>query len=255
MKTEGNTVLITGGATGIGLSLTESFINKGNEVIICGRREDKLQEAKSRFPQLHIRACDVSDERERDSLYNWVKDNFSGINILVNNAGIQKSINFKNGALDFPGSQSEIATNLVAPVHLSALFIPLLMKQHHAAVINISSSLGFMPMPHIPVYCVTKAAIHALSLALRQQLRDTAVRIFEIVPPLVDTDLAKGRKDDNLSFKGISPSQLSKPILDALENDEYEIVVGEAIRAVTKGKEHLEQMLLHHKPVAAPRAR
>jgi len=250
MNLKGNTILITGGATGIGLSLAESFISLDNVVLICGRRESKLQEAKNRFPRLHFKVCDVSSEKERESLFNWVKDNFGNINILVNNAGIQKTINFKNGNQDFLGSDSEIETNLIAPVHLSALFIPLLMKQQDAAVINISSSLAFMPVPHIPVYCVTKAAIHAFSLVLRQQLKDTPVKVFELVLPLVDTDLDKGSRDKReLSFRGIQPDLLVKPVLNALKNNEYEIVIGEAVRLVTKGKEHLEEMLQHHKMI------
>ena len=253
MNTQGNTVLITGGATGIGLSLAEYFIDSGNDVLICGRRENKLQEAKSKFPQLHIRVCDVSREKERESLYSWVKDNFGNINMLVNNAGIQKMIDFKNGTRDLSGGQNEIETNLVAPVHLSALFIPLFMKQKDAAIINISSSLGFTPMPHIPLYCVSKAAIHAFSMVLREQLKDTSVRVFEIVAPLVDTDLDQGsREKRKVSFRGIPPSKLARPILDAIANDEYEIVVGEAVRLVNEGKKHLELMLQHHKILSAP---
>lgn len=250
MKTSGNSILITGGATGIGLSIAEYFINNGNEVLICGRRENKLQEARQKLPRLQTKVCNVSVEKERESLYNWVNENFNSVNILVNNAGIQRTVDFKNGVKDFPDGKTEIEVNLVAPVHLSALFIPLLMKQKVAAIINISSSLAFMTMPHIPIYCVTKAGMHTFSVALRQQLNDTSIKVFEIVPPMVDTELYKGRKEKgNIPFKGIQPSQLIKPVSEAIENNEYEIVIGEAIRSVSKGKEYLEQILQHHKPV------
>ena len=247
MKISGNTVLITGGATGIGFSLAESFVKKGNEVIICGRRENKLQEAKQKLPQVHIRICDVTKENDRESLHDWVISNFSNINILVNNAGVQRAVNFKNGIEPLLNGENEIDTNLTSPIYLSARFIPTLMKQPESAVINISSSSGFEPLPHIPVYCVTKSGIHSFSTVLRKQLKDTAVKVFEIVPPLVDTELFKGREGGKVPFKGIPPSVLAEKILNAVEADEEEIVVGEASRLVTEGKLHIEQMLQHQK--------
>ena len=247
MKINGNTVLITGGATGIGFSLAELFLLKGNEVIICGRRENKLQEAKQKLPQVHIKVCDVTRETERESLYNWVMGNFGNLNILVNNAGVQRAYSFKSGIDSLLDGENEIETNLTTPIYLSARFVPALMKQADSAIINISSSSGFEPLPHIPVYCVTKAGIHAFSTVLRKQLKDTAIKVFEIVPPLVDTELFKGRDEKKMPFKGIAPSQLAEKILNAVEADEEEIVVGEATRLVTEGKLHLEQMLQHTK--------
>jgi uncharacterized oxidoreductase len=253
LNTRGNSILITGGATGIGFSLAQIFMENGNQVLICGRREDKLLEAKSKLPQLQVKVCDVSKEKERESLYSWVKDNFGDINMLVNNAGIQKMIDFKNGTRDLSDGQKEIEINLMAPVHLSALFIPLFMKQNEAAIINISSSLAFKPMPHIPLYCVSKAAIHAFSMVLREQLKDTLVKVFEIVAPLVDTELDRGsRENRKVSFRGIPPIKLVRPIVDAVAHDEYEIVVGEAVRLVSEGKKHIEEMLQHHKIISIP---
>ena len=247
MKISGNTVLITGGATGIGYSLAESFVKNGNEVIICGRRANRLQEAKQKQPQLHIKVCDVAQETERESLYNWVSGNFSQLNILVNNAGVQRPVNFKNGIEPLLKGENEIETNLTSPIYLSARFVPFLMKQPSSAIINISSSSGFEPLPHIPVYCITKAAIHAFSTVLRKQLKDTTIKVFEIVPPLVDTELFKGGEGRKLPFKGIPPSSLAEKILNAVETDEEEILVGEAFRLVTEGKLHIEQMLQHQK--------
>jgi uncharacterized oxidoreductase len=246
MKTSGNTVLITGGATGIGFSLARAFLEIDNEVIICGRREDKLQEAKAGFPGLQIKVCDVSKPEERKSLFDWVKTSFDNINILVNNAGIQKMIDFRKGEEDLSNNESEIETNLVAPVHLSSLFVPLFI-QKDSAIVNISSSLAFKPLPHVPIYCATKAAIHAFSMALRQQLHETSIRVFEIVPPIVKTELYKGsRGNRQLPSPGLSPSVLASIVLEAIRRDETEIVVGEAIKLLLAGKEHLEQMSRHH---------
>lgn len=152
---------------------------------------------------------------------------------------------FRRGAEDYHNIENEIETNLVAPVHLSSLFIPLLM-QREAVIVNISSGLAFKPLPHVPVYSATKAAIHAFSIALRKQLQETSVRVFEIVPPLVDTELDKGsREKRQLTSRGISPDILAEAVLKAIKNDEYEIVVGDAAKSLLEGKTYLEQMSRH----------
>jgi uncharacterized oxidoreductase len=229
MKTNGNTVLITGGATGIGFSLAEAFVNAGNEVIICGRRENKLQEAKEKIPQLHTRICDLSNAEERKLLYEWTSSNFKNINILVNNAGIQRMIDLKKGTEDLFNGEDEIETNLRAYIHLSAYFIPMLMKQKEAAIVNVSSGLGFIPIAIMPVYCATKAAIHSFTLSLRHQLKNTSVKVFEVIPPTVDTELDKGaRAKRGQTDRGISPTEVAKATINGLEKDEYEIAVGMA---------------------------
>lgn len=229
MKIKGNTILITGGATGIGFSLAEAFVNAGNGVIICGRRENKLKEAKDKLPQIHTRVCDLSKEKERKSLYDWVSSNFKDINILVNNAGIQRMVNLRKGTRDLFDGEDEIEINLTAPIHLSAYFIPLLLKRKEAAIVNISSGLGFVPIASMPVYCATKAAIHSFSLSLRHQLKDTSIKVFEIIPPIVDTELDKGaRGERGQQDRGIPPSEVARATLKALENDEYELAVGMA---------------------------
>lgn len=122
-KTE-NTILITGGSTGIGLAMAEAFVQSGNEVLICGMPESKLSEAKNSFPQLHTRVCDLAKNEEREALFDWVVSNFPEINMLVNNAGIQKEVDFLTGATGFYNNESEIEINLVASIHLCALFTP-----------------------------------------------------------------------------------------------------------------------------------
>ncbi|MGA7677559.1 MAG: SDR family NAD(P)-dependent oxidoreductase [Dehalococcoidia bacterium] len=228
METKNNTILITGGATGIGFSLAETLVSAGNKVIICGRREGKLKEAKDKLPQIQARVCDVSREKERESLFNWVKDNFRDLNVLINNAGIQRMVNLKKGTQDLFSDENEIETNLIAPIHLSAYFIPLLLRKKESAIINVSSGLGFVPIAAMPVYCATKAAIHSFTVSLRYQLRDTSIKVFEIVPPAVDTELGKGTTEEGDEYRGIPPSEVAKAALTAMANNEYEIVVGEA---------------------------
>lgn len=229
MKTTGNIILITGGATGIGFSLAEVFANAGNEVIICGRRENKLKEAKNKLPQIHTKVCDLSKEKERESLYKWVNAHFKNLNILINNAGIQRMVNLRKGTRDLFNGEDEIEINLTAPITLSAYFIPLLLKQREAAIINISSGLCFVPIAAMPVYCATKSAIHSFSLSLRHQLRDTSIKVFEIIPPIVDTELDKGaRGERGQEDRGIPPFKVAQATLKALENDEYEIAIGMA---------------------------
>jgi uncharacterized oxidoreductase len=228
MKTKNNVILITGGATGIGFALAKAFLSTGNKVIICGRRQQRLEEARRKLPQIQIRRCDVSKETERKALFDWIKANFKDFNMLVNNAGIQRTVDLKKDARDLKGGESEIETNFVAPVYLSAHFVPLLMKQKEAAIINVSSGLAFVPLAFMPVYCATKAAVHSFTLSLRHQLKDTSIKVFEIVPPMVDTELGKGSVEEEAGNRGIPPSEVARAVMNSLGRDEYEIVVGEA---------------------------
>jgi len=229
MHISGNTILITGGATGIGLALAEAFLRKGNEVVICGRREDKLVQAKEKFSQLQTMKCDVANPENRKLLYNWVVGNHKDCNILINNAGIQKEIDFKKGTTDLQGEEDEIDINLQAPVHLSALFVPHLMEQKEAAIVNISSGLAFIPIAIMPVYCATKAAVHSFSLSLRYQLRDTSIKVFEIIPPTTDTELDRGaRHGRGQTDRGIKPEIIAEATIEAIDKDDFEVAVGQA---------------------------
>jgi uncharacterized oxidoreductase len=229
MNISGNTILITGGATGIGLALAEAFLEKENEVIICGRRKDKLEQAKDKFPQLHTYPCDVADRQKQKQLYVQVLAKHPDLNILVNNAGIQKEVKFKKGLTDLQDEEDEIAINLQAPVRLSARFIPHLLKQKEAAIVNISSGLAFIPIAFMPLYCATKAALHSFSLSLRHQLRDTPIRVFEIIPPTTDTELDRGARDRRgQADRGIQPDIVATATLEAMKKDEFEIAVGQA---------------------------
>jgi uncharacterized oxidoreductase len=237
MKISGNTVLITGGATGIGFHLAEEFVRRGNEVVICGRRREKLAEAQSKLPSLGTRVCDVANPRDREALYDWVVSNHEKINVLVNNAGIQRMINFRNGIRELASGENEIEVNLAAAVYMSALFTPAFIKRTEAAIVNVSSGLGFVPIAVMPVYCATKAAIHLFSVSLRHQLKDTPVRVFEIIPPTVDTELDRGaRARRGQAHRGIPPSEVAAAAMTALEENQYELAIGQAAGLVEESR-------------------
>ncbi len=242
MKTSGNTVLITGGATGIGFALAEAFVNAGNKVLICGRRRAKLEEAEAKLPQIRVRQCDLSRTEDHESLYSWVKDESEDLNILVNNAGIQRAVDMREGAPDLLRGEDEVRVNFIAPIHLSAYFAPLLMDKNEAAIINVSSGLAFVPIAAMPVYCATKAGIHMFTVSLRHQLRGTSVKVFEIVPPAVDTELGRGSaRDWERKHGGIPPSEVAVETMKALENNEYEVVVGKAKGLVEGSRKAFEE--------------
>jgi uncharacterized oxidoreductase len=228
MDITGNTVLITGGGTGIGLALAAALYERGNEVVICGRRRSRLRTAQARLPGIRIRVCDVSNHRSRQAMADWLESEFKGLNILVNNAGIQRVVDFRKGVRDLPDADDEIATNLAAPIHLSAMLIPRLKRRKAAAIVNVSSGLAFAPIAAMPVYCATKAALHSWSLSLRHQLRGTSVRVFEIAPPMVATELS-GRRDRGEDEDYImSADAVAGGILAALRRNRYEAALGSA---------------------------
>lgn len=228
MNIKNNTILITGGATGIGFALAEQFLAADNKVIICGRREEALQAAKQKLPGLQIRVADLNSAEERQNLIDWTLENFPNLNVLINNAGIQREFRIENSNLadDFL-NENEIETNVTAPIHLAFLSLPHLLKQNEAAIINVSSGLGFVPIAIMPVYCASKAALQSFSKSLRHQLKDTNVKVFDVAPPLVETELHQGsRAKRDQQLKGISPEQVAKETLQGLKKDNYEIAVG-----------------------------
>ncbi len=248
MKVNGNTILITGGATGIGFAIADIFLQHGNEVIICARTEENLLKAKNLLPKLHTIKCDVSKEGERGKLHDWVISNFPETNILINNAGIQRMIDLRKGPVDLLGyleaeGGDEIDINFKAYVFLTAHFIPDFMKKKDAAIVNVSSGLAFIPIASMPVYCATKAAVHSFSVSLRHQLKDTNIRVCEVIPPTVDTDLHKGaRTKRGQTDRGIPAKEVAEAMLVGLENDENEIAVGMALGLKQGSRENFEQI-------------
>lgn len=223
MKITGNTVLITGGASGIGLSMARIFLENRNTVIVCGRNIHKLDEVKKQYPGIHTVQCDVSSPIEVTRMVEHVASRFPSLNILVNNAGIQHQYDFAKDENALQKIDEEIDINFRAVARLTKMVLPNLEKLPEAAIVNVSSFLGIVPKRSAPLYCATKAALHAFSQSLRYQLQGTPVKVFEIITPLVDTNMTKGRDDD---AGKMSPESLANEVIRNMEKDRYEIKPG-----------------------------
>jgi len=227
MKMSGNTILITGGATGIGYAMAKYFLERDNEVLICGRRENRLAEAADGLAGVKTFKCDVTNSGERIALFEYVKNNFPNMNILINNAGVQRNIDLTKGTADFENGDNEIRVNFEAPVFLSALFTPFLSGKENAAIVNVSSGLAFRAeyATGMPIYCATKAALHAFSLAQRKQLEPLGIKVIELIPPAVVSELntdggrwKRGEGTDMPSSEAYAASALAR-----MEQGETEI--------------------------------
>jgi uncharacterized oxidoreductase len=231
LDASGNTVLITGGGTGIGFALAEEFVRAGSEVIVCGRRKSKLRNAKGKLPAIQTRQCDLSVESGRRGLLRWTTARFPNLNVLVNNAGIQRQMDFTSPRVSRPLSSKddEVTINLAAQIRLCGLYTPKLLRRKKAAIVNISSGLAFVPIATMPVYCATKAAIHSFTTSLRRQLRGTSIQVFEAVPPTTDTELDSSfAGEEEEAYRGISPREVAAAIMEGLKSDREEILIGEA---------------------------
>jgi len=233
MKMNGNTVLITGGATGIGFSMAKYFHARANTVIICGRREDSLLQAAEKLQGVHTIKCDVANPDDRNSLFQYIRDNFPEINMLINNAGIQRDVDLTKGISDLNNDADEIRINLEAPIYLSALFTPLLSGKNDAVIVNVSSGLAFMAEHAVavgmPVYCAAKAGLHTFTMAQRKQLAPLKIRVVEIIPPMVESELnIEGRKKRNMlhSPHMISSDEFVEKAFAKMEQDMDEIRLG-----------------------------
>lgn len=218
MKLSGNTILLTGGGSGIGFALATRLAAAGSKVIIVGRNVAKLEAAKEKCPELIVKGCDISDAEARKELFNWVTAEYPEVNVVINNAGIQRPINLSLEDNDFAKVQAEINTNLEAPIHLSMLFAPYFVK-HGGTIVNVSSRLGIMPAVWVPIYTTTKTGIHFFTRSLRMQLRNTGVKVVEILPPMVDTDLAGPGQQKN----GVNVDEFADAVIAKLEAGVEEI--------------------------------
>jgi uncharacterized oxidoreductase len=185
MQLENNKILITGGASGIGLGLAERFIQENNTVIICGRRESALKEISDRFPSVITKVCDLSVEDERVEFSKWIFKNHGDLNVLVNNAGIQQWMSISDQDF-FQRAKAEIATNIEAPLHLTSLLLSL--ESLHT-VMNVTSGLAFAPLAKVAVYSATKAFFHSFTLSTRHLLKSRNLSVIEIFPPALNPDL------------------------------------------------------------------
>ena len=189
MQGSKNTILITGGGSGIGRGLAEAFHQRGNQVIIAGRRKSVLDETTAANAGMRSLTLDIENPDDFQRFVAEVKAEYPNLNVLINNAGIMKPEKLTSGTAGLAISESIVATNLLGPLRLTAALLPLLQSQPQSTIMTVSSGLAFVPMAMTPTYCATKAAIHSWTQSLRRQLRNTSVEVLEIIPPYVQTEL------------------------------------------------------------------
>jgi uncharacterized oxidoreductase len=226
MNLTGHTILITGGSAGIGLAFARKFLELGNEVIVTGRRQSKLDEAKAANPRLHIIQSDVADAAAVASLAARVRSEFPKLDVLMNNAGIFHMRNLSVPSDDLGALMSEFDTNVAGTIRMTSALIDVL-KANRGTIINVSSGLAYVPLTSAPLYCATKAAIHSYSISLRFQLEDAGVKVIELLPPAVKTEL-NGDIPDDASFKVITTDELVSATVKQLQAGEVEIRVGQS---------------------------
>lgn len=239
MKLTGNTILITGGGSGIGLAFAERFLNTGNQVIVCGRREEVLEQAKEKFPGLITRVSDLNHESERMALFEWVTANYPEVNVLINNAGIQQRFNvLKDDAKNnWSYFNNEITTNIEAPIHFSMLFAPFFAAKEAAAIINVTSGLAFTPFAIAPIYSASKAALHSFTMSLRHQLSETTVEVIEVAPPAVNTQLGGTGQHTH----GEPLDAFTDGIFKGLEEGKQEIGYGTSVDRLRMSRDEVDQ--------------
>lgn len=223
MNTSGNTILITGGSSGIGLSMAQKLLALNNKVIITGRDKNKLTAIQQKMPGLYIYAGDLAWNDGIHDLVEHIRQQHPELNILINNAGVQFNYTFLSEPDLTDKIDYEILSNLAAPIKLTAQLIPTLLTNRAAAIINISSALWLAPKKSAAVYCATKAGIHSYTKALRFQLEGTPLKVFEIIPPLVDTPMTAGRGKSKMSS-----DELAGYIIRSLAANRYEAYIGKS---------------------------
>ena len=223
MKLTNNTILITGGSSGIGLAMAKKFYEIGNKVIIVARDKQKLNEVKTQIPEIEIFQCDLTKQIDMDELIVFIEQQYPNLNMLFNNAAIQYNYSFLTEPNLINKIDYEIRANLISTIKLCSLLLPTLLKNENSAIVNISSGLAISPKKSAPVYCATKAAIHNFTKAFRYQMEETNLTIFEIIPPLVDTAMTEGRGKGK-----ISPEQLVDEFIKDFKNNKVESYIGKS---------------------------
>lgn len=226
MKLQRNTILITGGTSGIGYEFAAQLLALGNTVLITGRNQAKLDQAKQRLPQLHTFQSDVSDPAAIQALFGQVTAQFPALNMLINNAGEMHKLNLQDPALSVFDVTREIDIDLAGPIRMVQQFLPHLQAQPTAAILNITSGLALVPFPLAPVYGAAKAGLRSYTQALRVQLQNTRVQVFELVPPAADTPLNTRFSNGQDLTKLLAPKDLVAGTLQGLEHNTFAMYPG-----------------------------
>lgn len=189
MRKTGNTILITGGGSGIGLGLAGAFHALGNRIILAGRRQEALEHAASAYPGMEWQVVDVQDAQALEKFAKKIVDKYPDLNVLINNAGIAGVERLAADAGNSSTAEAIVSTNILAPIRLTSALMPHLLAQAEAAIVNVGSGLAHVPLAAFPAYSASKAFIHSYTQSLRFQLEQSSVRVYEIIPPAVQTSL------------------------------------------------------------------
>lgn len=222
MDLSNSTILITGGSSGIGLELAGRFLQENNTVIICGRTPDKLEKARREFPSIHSIQCDLSVPNECTRLSGWISDNHPDCNVLINNAAIVYRDSFLSGEQIPQKAETEINTNLLAPIILTKQLLPVLMRKSDPAIINITTGLVYAPKVLYPFYNATKAGLHSFTQVLREQLKQVPVEVIEVQFPAVDTPWHNGSPPEIAITTGKAVDEM----INGIQKGRTEIRVG-----------------------------
>ncbi|HLZ86257.1 MAG TPA: SDR family NAD(P)-dependent oxidoreductase [Puia sp.] len=224
MKTSNNTILITGGSAGIGFAIAKT-LGANNKIIITGRDQQRLKAAAAKLPNTTAILGDVSDAKDVDKLVATLNRDHKDLNIVINNAGKASGIyDLATEGIDaFTRAGEEMLTNYLSVIRLNERLLPLLKKQPEAAIVNVSSIVAIAPGGRLPSYSASKAALHSYTISLRQALSKTNVAVFELYPPLVNTEFSA---EIGGATNGIAPSVVADDLLKGLEQDTYDIRVG-----------------------------
>jgi uncharacterized oxidoreductase len=225
MKLTNRTILITGGSAGIGLAFALKFLELGNRVLVTGRRQAVLDDIKAKHPALHAIRSDVADPAQVAALVESIKRDFPELDVLVNNAGISRYKNLSVPASDLADLMTEVNVNVGGVIRMTSAFIDLL-KGNRGTLINVSSALAYVPLPCLPIYCATKAAIHSYTQSLRFQLEDTGMEVIELMPPAVRTEMTADLPDEGLSL--ITTDKLVTLSIASLKRGALEVRPGQS---------------------------
>ncbi|OUY05826.1 short-chain dehydrogenase [Acinetobacter populi] len=226
MELKNSTILITGGTSGIGLELVKQLTEQGANIIVTGRNLDALNTTKKQFPEVHTFQSDVSKPKDIEQLYKDITEQFPQLNIIINNAGIMREIDLQDTTLGLENINREIVTNLSGTIQMVHQFLPHLLKQQTSAIVNVSSGIAFMPYSISPIYSASKAGVRAYTQVLRLQLEDTNVKVFELVPPAVDTPLEKDWTHRHNKNQFMQVDKMVHVAVQGILNDQFEIKPG-----------------------------
>ena len=238
MNTTGNTIFISGGSAGIGYELAKYFSEKGNKVIINGRNQQRLDKARNSLPNAITVQGDLSSGRERVRIANTLIKDHPDVNVVINNAGEAYAYSLASTGEAYANAQGEINTNYLAVIHFTELLTATLLSKENAAIVNVTSIVGLIPGNAAPTYSSSKAALHFYTQSLRNALASTNLKVFELMPPLVNTQFSAPIGGAN----GIPPNQVAEALLYAMEHDQFDVPVGQTINVYNAIQQGLSKL-------------